>query len=178
MKYITILISCLFVLSIWSCGDDPVDPIDNNPDPSELSFTLSGGSYDNKLFEINNFFDRVSRSGFVDSLGGFTDLFSVGEFDTKTIVLEMRIPGSKADTVFYDSNTSDYVTDYRKYFNLTVDGNVLLLRNVNILINEYGAVGDRIKGVFNAQVIDFSQGTGGSTIVYVNDGKFDLVRKQ
>lgn len=177
MKRLWILISLLFVLGMWSCTDEPEDPTDNTPDPNELSFTLTGGSYSNKLFEINNFFDRVSRTGFIDSLGGFTEIFSVGEFDTKTIVLEMRLPGSKTDTVFYDSNTSDYVTDYRKHFNLTVDGNILLLRNVNILVTEYGDVGDRVKGVFNAQVVDFAQGTNSST-VYVNDGKFDLVRTQ
>ncbi len=179
--YLMMILLLGTLLSLSSCEpDDPDDLIDDDITEASfntMSFNLNGGSYSNKYVDMDNFFDQKTRVGFVDSLGGYIEAFTISEFDGGTVVLEFRVPGAKADTVFYEASDVDFFGDERKEFNFEFVGNQLKLKNINILITEYGEVGERVKGIFNAQLYDFTAGTS-PELVYMNDGIFDFKRTQ
>lgn len=175
----------IFLLFASSCDKEAdVDPVVvENEVEDKVSFIINSdnnNTIDNKIVNITDFFEDVQDVGYNTEIQA-TTIKIVGQWDGASSYVEFRLP---IDTVGFATYTEadvfafDYPAD-NKLFNVSTNSLIpytfSAIRNVTIHIDEYGDVGERIKGRFYGQV--FTYGSGSEEIAYINQGEFDVERR-
>jgi len=175
----------IFLFFASSCDKETnTDPVVvENEVEDKVSFIINSNNnntIDNKIINIADFFEDVQDIGY-NAETQATIIKVVGQWNGASTYIELRLPIDSIGFATYteaDVFAFDYPAD-NKLFN--VSSNSLIpytfsaIRNVTIHIDEYGDVGERLKGRFYGQV--FTYGSGSEEIAYINQGEFDVRRR-
>ncbi|MGB1204351.1 MAG: hypothetical protein ACPG5B_01825 [Chitinophagales bacterium] len=175
----------MFLFFVSSCDKDTdVDPIIvENEIEDKVSFIINNQGndvIDNKIVNITDFFEQQVNIGY-DTDKQATILKVIGQWNGASSYVEFRLPIDSVGFATYteaDVFAFDYPAD-DKLFEVSVSSLIPYtfgaIRNVTVHIDEYGDVGERIKGRFYGQV--FTYGSGTEEIAYINQGEFDVKRR-
>lgn len=170
-----LMVGVLFTFN--ACEEDtpePEPPIEEaEPDPNDVRFQIRGGSFgeQNIVFEKTEL--NISKSGFDENTGS-TRLYTLAQRSnsSQNDIIDIYVPfapGTGA-VALDESNRSAQIEDFDLYINGTRQ---VSLKSITVEFNEYGAVGERIKGRFFGRAYDESIG---ATQVNINFGEFDMLR--
>ncbi len=171
-----LMVGVLFTFN--ACEEDmpePEPPIEDvEPEPNDVRFQIRGGSFgeQNIVFEKTEL--SISKSGY-DPNTGSTRLYTLAKRSggsSQNDIIDIYIPfmpGTGA-VVLDESNRSAQIEDFDLYINGTRQ---VSLKSITVEFDEYGAVGERIKGRFFGRAYDQSVG---AAQININHGQFDVLR--
>ena len=180
----TILLLWVFTLALLltqACDKTDEPPV-IEPDPeiaNEIGFTVNGqySSLNNKNIRFDEFNtnEDVVWYGYDENIDA-TQLKAVGKWKDNNVFFKCYFSGKTPGS--YEFVEADFTEGSEtQAFHIVVGETELYVRWLNFTIEEYGDIGERIKGTFNAQMVDVAANpANGGELVYINNGKFDLKR--
>lgn len=173
LAYLFVVLTSVFLIACDK--EENTDTGENQEVVNELSYVIFGGtSFNNKFVSFNDFVPDINEAGFVDSIG-LSRLFSAAQWNGEFVSLDIYFPTTEIGHYFMQApEPPDFVIDPEHFFKAEIGANEFYMRYINVYIDEYGEVGERIIGRFDGQVYDFS--TGQQELLSINNGEFNLLR--
>ncbi|MEZ4883707.1 MAG: hypothetical protein R3E32_03130 [Chitinophagales bacterium] len=165
-------------LSFNSCTDEvpePEPPIEETPTPNDVRFKLIGGSFGEQSIIFEKTDGTISKTGY-DEATGATRLYTLApkSNSNQNDIIDIYFPFTPTtgagQFVLQADNRQSKIQDFNIYINGTKQ---VSMKTITIEIDEYGAIGERIKGRFFGKGLDESIG---GTEININFGEFDMLR--
>lgn len=173
----TFLFFCLYwLLGISACKDSTPD--DNNNDvQDQVKASLNNGGFNNQFVVFSDIDPDAMEAGYIDSLQ-ITRLSVIGFWNAQNALFQFEMEGNSPNATVNYAETlppNAQCPTANPCFVLQLGMNQLIItQDITVHITEYGAVGERIKGTFEGQMIDIQSGE----TVDISNGQFNLKRTQ
>lgn len=183
MSYTNFYLALFFILTsalfMSSCSEEPDDttiivPMDTLT--NRVQYLLNGGGFSNRFVQYSDFVEAQTGVWY-DAASGSTTIRTSAKWNGQIASLHIVVPGGVKDTT-YVFEDPDFVFEENKWFDIIVESSRQLYVDnydfVNITIEEYGEVGELVKGTFFG---GFEEAATNAHI-QVNNGQFEIIRQQ